>query len=93
MPKDTETTNDRLDEIILHLKRMDRRDRLRMWGGTIRSIIALIPLIIFLWGAWYFYNHTEEVMKAVMNQAASSAADYTKSNGQGMFDKLLQQYK
>lgn len=81
-----------LDEILVHLRKMDKRDRMRTWGGFVRSLIALIPLLFVVWSAWYFMGHWSEIMKQVADQAASSAAEYTKKQSQGMFDKFMDQY-
>jgi len=89
----TETSiEEKLDEIIVHLKKMDARDRVRMWGGFIRSIISLVPLIIFVWSTWYLIQHGPELMKQIADTAASSAAEYTKSQGQGVVDQWLKEY-
>lgn len=86
------TTEKMLQEIIEHLRRMDARDKLRTWGGFVRGIIAIVPLILLLWSAWYFVQHGEELMKTVANTAASSAAEYTKNQGSGLYDELMKQY-
>ena len=71
---------------------MDARDKMRMWGGFVRSIIALIPIIFFIWSAWYIYEHGDELMKMIANQAASSAAEYTRDQGQSMVEQMMKQY-
>lgn len=91
-PETGTTVEAKLDEMITILNAMNARDRLRTWGGFVRGIVALIPLIIFVWSAWYFMEHGEELMKMIANQAASSAAEYTKSQGQSMVDQLLNEY-
>jgi hypothetical protein len=88
----TTTIEEKLDEILVHLRRLDARDRLRTWGGFFRGLLALIPLAIFLWSVWYFINHGEELMKQIADTAASSAAEYTKNQGQGMLDQLMKEY-
>lgn len=95
MPKaETPPTSieEKMEEILVHLRRMDARDKLRTWGGFIRGIIALVPLILLLWSAWYFMEHGAELMKQVADTAASSAAQYTKGQGQSMVDELMKQY-
>ena len=72
---------------------MDKRDRLRTWGGLIRSIIALIPVVLILWSAWYFYAHGAEFMKMISDQAAKSAAEFTKNQGNSLYDQIMKQYK
>lgn len=82
----------KLDEIIEHLRKLDERDKLRMWGGFFKGMIALIPVVLLLWSAWYFVNHGAELMKMIANQAASSAAEYTKNQGSSMFDDFMKEY-
>ncbi len=81
-----------LGEILEHLRRMDARDKLRMWGGFFRSIIALIPIILLVWSAWYFAQHGTEIMKTIADTAASSAAKYTQSQSQGVIDEMMQKF-
>lgn len=96
MPKLTPATDTsveaQLGEILAHLRRMDARDRLRTWGGFVRGIIALVPLILILGSGWYFLQHGAEFMKMVADTAASSAAEYTKSQGAGMYEQFMNQY-
>ena len=86
------TTEEMLKEIVEHLRRIDARDKLRTWGGFVRGIIAIVPLILLLWSAWYFVEHGEELMKTVADTAASSAAEFTKNQGSGLYDELMKQY-
>jgi hypothetical protein len=83
---------DKLDEIIAHLRTMDARDRLRTWGGFVRSLIAIIPVIFLLWSVWYFAAHGTEFMKMIADTAASSAAEATKNQGQGLYEQMMKQY-
>ncbi len=81
-----------LDEILVHLRKLDRRDRLRTWSGFIRSTFALVSIILFVWSGWYFVSHADEMMKKIADTAASSAAEYTKKQSQGVLDQFLDQY-
>ena len=81
----------KLEEITTILRRMDKRDRMRTWGGLFRSLLAIIPLIIFLWSIWYFAGNWDTIMKQVADQAASSAAEYTKDQSQGMLERFMEQ--
>lgn len=87
-PEHPTSIEGKLDLIITHLQHMDRRDRIRMWGGGIRSAIAIIPIILFLVSTWYFATHAAEIMKSITDAAAASAANYTKSQGQGILDSI-----
>lgn len=82
-----ENTNDRLDQILYYLHRMDRRDRWRTIGGFFRSLLTLIPLALFLWSAWYFYQHSAEVLEQIGKVAAEQAMKVTQNQG----DALMQQ--
>jgi hypothetical protein len=92
VPQDT-SVEAKLDIIIQHLQRMDTRDKWRTVGGFFRTLIALIPVLLLLWSAWYFVGHGAEMMKMIADQAASSAADYTKNQGSSMFDEMMKKYQ
>jgi hypothetical protein len=82
----------KLDEIILHLKRIDRRDRMRMIGNFVHSLFSFAWIAIVIWSGWYFFQNSAEIMKSITNQAAASAAEYTKQQGSGLLDQLNKQY-
>lgn len=86
------TVDEKLEEILVHMRKMDKRDRLRLWGGFLRSMISLGSLIFFFWSGWYFIKHGPELMKQIADTAASSAAEYTKSQGQSVVDQMMNQY-
>ncbi len=78
-----------LEEILEHLRRMDARDKLRTWGGFIRGIIAIVPIILLLWSSWYFVKHGPELMKMISDTAASSAAQFTEGRIQSAADQMM----
>lgn len=80
--------DEKVDVIIAHLERLDRRDRLRMWGGTVRSVIALIPMLFFLWSAWYLYAHGTEIFDLMLQQSARSAATSTGQSYEQALDAI-----
>jgi hypothetical protein len=86
------TVEEKLEEMLVHMRKMDKRDRVRLWGGFVRSIISLIPLVLFLWSGWYFIQHGPELMKQVADVAASSAAKYTQEQGAGVAEKIMERY-
>jgi hypothetical protein len=88
----TSSVEEKLDIIAEHLRRMDQRDKLRLWGGTVRSLIAIVPVLVFLWSIWYFANNADEIMKKIADEAASSAAKYSQQQGQGVLDELMKKY-
>ena len=81
------TVEEKLDVMIWHLERMDRRDKMRMWGGLLHSLLTIIPMVFFAWSTWYLYTHFEEIMATMMRQSAQNAAEVT---GQSYEDILKQ---
>lgn len=67
-PTEKKTIEERLEEISAILHRMDKRDRLRMIGSTIHSLIAIIPLLLLLWSTWYLYMHGTEFIEMITKQ-------------------------
>lgn len=59
---------------------MDKRDRLRTIGGFFRSILGLIPLLFFIFSAWYVYEYSDELLKKITEEAAKQAAKYTEES-------------
>lgn len=84
----TTTQEEKLDLIATYLERMDRRDKMRMWGGMIRSIIALIPIIFFLWSTWYVFMHFDDIISTVVQQTAEQAATTTGQNYDEIMKKI-----
>jgi hypothetical protein len=82
------TDSQTLEQILVHLERMDRRDRLRTVGGFVRTIISLVPMVIFLASMWYVYKHTDELITKVSQEAAKQAAAYTQEQSAGIIDQL-----
>jgi hypothetical protein len=84
------STDQKLDRIIDILELMNKRDKLRTWGGFVRSLLHLIPLILVLWSAWFAYAHWEELLKQISRSAAESSAAVMQSQGND-FNKQLQE--
>jgi len=87
------TTGDKLDQILFYLKRMEQRDRLRMWGSYVRSCIGLIPLAITIWLLWYLYAHGGSLINQIIEQAARQAAAITGQNQEAIIRQLQQLFK
>ena len=92
MPKKTSDSKDQLEEILEHLRHIDRRDRLRMWGSFFRGVIGIIPTIAFIYGLWYFYHHGDEVLSKVTQQAAEQAMRMTQESSDGLIDQLNEKF-
>ncbi len=88
-PQETQSVEEKMDTIIMHLERIDRRDRMRMWGGIFHTLLTIVPLLFFAWSTWYLYAHFDEIMGQMMQQSAKSAAAAT---GQG-YEEVLQQIR
>ena len=81
----------KLDRIEAHLRNLDRRDRVRMIGSTVRSVVSLGMLLFVLWSTWYLFDHLGDVMKYVLQESAKQSQEMMKSGSEG-FVKELQQY-
>ncbi|PIR53342.1 hypothetical protein COU76_01800 [Candidatus Peregrinibacteria bacterium CG10_big_fil_rev_8_21_14_0_10_49_10] len=82
------TVEDRLDIIIAHLQRMDKRDRLRTIGGFIKGVLGLIPLILMLASVWFVYVHGDELLKKIAQQAAEQAASFTQNSAGDLMQRI-----
>ena len=66
MPRISDKSTEELLEMILYyIRRMEKRDKWRTIGGTIRSLIALVPVLLVIWSGWYFYKHGDDVVKMI----------------------------
>ena len=90
MPNNTSITADKLDVIIGFLTRAEKRDRLRTYGGAIKNIIALLPVIFVILSGWYFYKNADTIIQSISDRAVKSAAEY---NQKSMMDQLQQYMK
>ncbi len=61
---------ERLDKILAHMEKTERRERLRTVGGYIRTTIAILPIIVFLLTAWYAYSNAGELLQKITTEAA-----------------------
>lgn len=86
-----ETAEQKLDRIAMYLHRMDRRDRMRTIGGFVHGLLALIPMLFFLWSAWYVYEHGDELLQKIAGEAARQAAGATMNIDEGGMQQLLDQ--
>ena len=84
----TLTVEDKLDIIIEHLHRLDARDRLRTWGGFFRGLIGLIPIAVLLLSIWYMYEHGDELLQKITQQAAKEAAAMAGDNTGELMKKI-----
>lgn len=92
------TTDDKLDVIIEYLRKMNRRDRLRMIGGFFRGLLSIIPIVFFLISMWYVYAYGDALLEKVAAVAAKQAANVARVNTGNIVDSininsLMEQFK
>lgn len=51
--------------ILYYIQRMEKRDKWRTIGGTVRSIVGLIPIILLVVSTWYLYEHGDDLIKNI----------------------------
>lgn len=51
--------------ILYYIQRMEKRDKWRTIGGTVRSIINFIPIALLLVSTWYLYYHGDDMIKLI----------------------------
>lgn len=88
-PAPKRTPEEAVEEILAILHRMDRRDRARMVGSVIRSVIGLIPLLLLLWSTWFLIVHGQEFIQQITEQTVKNTIGVGTSAPS--LDKLLQQ--
>jgi hypothetical protein len=85
----TSSTDQKLDEIIAILSHMNSRDKLRTWGGFVRSILHLIPIVILIGSVWFTYAHWDELLTQITKTAAEQSAAMMQQ-GTGNLQEQLQ---
>lgn len=90
--KPPRTTDDRLDEILRYLQKFDHREKRRQFWRGVGGIIRLIPIILTVYFAWYFYQHGAEIMNDIMqktiNATTESYSERMQQSGDDLSDKL-----
>lgn len=77
----------KLDAILTQLEQLNRRDRLRTWGGFLRS---LIPLAILVGSVWYVYEYGDNLLEHLARTAAEQAARMTEQSSRGIVEQFQQ---
>ena len=70
-----ETTDERLDLIIEHLERINRRGRMAAVRGFFHGIFSLVKWGLIFFVAYYFYTHTAELMTFFSSFMKSTVGD------------------
>ncbi len=82
------TDSEALQQILVHLERMDKRDRMRTWGGLVRTMIAIVPVILFVLASWYAYYNIDAIIKKISEESAKSAAKYTQQQSADFLEQM-----
>jgi hypothetical protein len=88
--EEIDTMKSHLELIAYHIERMDRRDKIRTIEGFIRSLILIIPTILFIWSTWYFIQHSDEIMAKMTEQITKQTMNYSQQGGEDMMKQLQQ---
>lgn len=86
------STDDKLDRIITYLHRMDRRDRMRMIGSSVHSVIWLVSTILVLYGLWYFTMHAPQMIQEATTRMMEQSLGGGSTSSNGGWMEQLQQY-
>lgn len=72
----------------MHLEHLDKRDRLRTWGGFFKGLLSIVPVLFFIYGVWYFAEHGDEMLEKIAKAAAEQAAAATSQGASGFMQQL-----
>ncbi|NOS67074.1 MAG: hypothetical protein HOO67_01770 [Candidatus Peribacteraceae bacterium] len=78
----------RLDQIELHLRHLDHRDRSRMIWSTVKSSIGLVMFLTALFGSWYLINNLGEIMKLMVQESAKQSQQMMKSGSEDFLKQV-----
>jgi hypothetical protein len=91
-----QTVEDKLDEIIGYLHRMERRDRARMVGSYIHGMIWLASILLLFWSTWYFIVHgpqmIEEMTNTMIQQSMGIEPEASDAESSGSYMQMLEEY-
>lgn len=91
-----ETIEDKLDRVLGYLHRMERRDRARMIGSYIHSMIWLISILFVFWSTYYFIAKGPEIMntmtKQIINQSMGREGGTTNGGTPDSYMKIIEDF-
>ena len=95
MPKDSpdQLVLERLDAIADHLRNLDRRDRMRMIGSSIRNVLHIGFLIFVVWSSVYLLQHMGEIIKTVAQETAKQTMQYSKEGSADFLQQMQDMFK
>ncbi len=89
----TDPILEKLDEISAHLKHLDSRDRWRMIGGAIRSLINIGFLVFVVWSSWYLIAHMEDFIRIVTQEAGKMSQQMMRGGSDDVMKQVQQMLK
>lgn len=81
----------KLDTIIWYLHVINRRDRARYYGGILHSLIALIPMLFFLWSAWYIYQNGEKLLTQIVGETVRQTTTMSTNGMENLLRNFMPQ--
>lgn len=87
-PKKEDALNEKLDLMVHYLHKMDQRDKMRTWGSFMGGLMKVGFYVLMIWGGWYFYQHSDEMISSVAKQAAQQAASMGASTSTTIIESI-----
>lgn len=82
------STEEKIDKVLLHLEHLDKRDRLRTWGGLVKGLVSIVPVLAFIYGLWYFSQNGDAFLEKIAKTAAEQAAAVTTQGTNSIMEQL-----
>jgi hypothetical protein len=60
--------DEKMDMVLVYLSRLDKRDRYRMIGSTLKSSLSIISLLLVLGSGVWFLLYGDEFVKDITDQ-------------------------
>ncbi len=81
---------ERLGNIEMHLRRIDRRDQIRITWSAVRAAFQLMIVGFLIWSSVYFLQHLTDVIKTISSEAAKQAIQYSTGGSPNFFEQIQQ---
>lgn len=79
---------DRLGEISVHLRNLDRRDRRRAIWSWAKGAVGLAIFMSAIFGSWYFVGHLSEIMKLMAQESTRQSQQMIKSGSENFLEQI-----
>ena len=77
-----------LDEILFHMERLDKRDRLRTVGGFFGGLVRTIPIILMVGATYYMVTRGDEWMDWMIRKSAEQTTAVMQEQTNNMLDSV-----